>query len=50
MVGVLLSELSLTALGIEPDTTDRAVEYFRYQDEKNLLAVHEVYADEQQLI
>lgn len=45
-----LAELSLAALGIAPEAATRAVQLFREHDEKNLLAAHEFYADEQQLI
>ena len=45
-----LAEMSLTSLGIEAEAASRAVELFRDHDEKNLLAAHAFYADEQQLI
>lgn len=45
-----LAELSLTALGIEPDAAARGVKLFQDHDERNLIAAHAFYADEQQLI
>ena len=45
-----LAELSLTALGIDPDAATRSVELFRNHDEQNLADTHVIYRDEQQLI
>ncbi len=45
-----LAELSLAALGVEPDAAARAVALFRDHDEATLLAAHAIYRDEQQLI
>lgn len=45
-----LAELSLTALGVTPEAAARAVALFREHDEANLVAVHEFYRDEAQLI
>lgn len=45
-----LAELSLTALRIEPDAAARGVKLFQDHDERNLIAAHAFYADEQQLI
>ena len=45
-----LAELSLTALGIEPEAAARAVALFRDHDEANLVAAHAIYRDEAQLI
>ena len=45
-----LAELSLTALGIEPDAATRAIALFRDHDEQALQAAHAIYADEKQLI
>ena len=45
-----LAELSLTALGVEPDAAARAVTLFRDHDEATLIAAHAIYRDEEQLI
>jgi monovalent cation:proton antiporter-2 (CPA2) family protein len=45
-----LAELTLTALGIEPEAAARAVALFQEHDEANLLATHAFYRDEAQLI
>ncbi len=45
-----LAELSLTALGIEPEAAARAVALFRDHDEANLVAAHAIYRDEAQMI
>ncbi len=45
-----LAELSLTAMGVEPEAASRAITLFRDHDEANLLAVHAIYRDEAQMI
>ena len=50
MTGVQTCALPISSLGIEAEVASRAVELFRDHDEKNLLAAHAFYADEQQLI
>jgi CPA2 family monovalent cation:H+ antiporter-2/glutathione-regulated potassium-efflux system protein KefB len=45
-----LAEMSLTALGIEPASAERAVTLFRDHDEQNLAATHAIYRDEKRLI
>ena len=45
-----LAELSLTALGVEADAAARAVTLFREHDERQLVAMHAIYRDEQHLI
>jgi monovalent cation:proton antiporter-2 (CPA2) family protein len=45
-----LAELSLTALGITPEAAAHAVTLFRDHDEANLVAVHAIYRDEEQVI
>jgi monovalent cation:proton antiporter-2 (CPA2) family protein len=41
---------ALTSLGIDAAAAQRAIEFFRDQDEKLLLETHAIYRDEQQLI
>ena len=45
-----LAELSLSALGVTDDAAARAVALFRDHDERQLMAAHAIYRDEQQLI
>ena len=45
-----LAELSLAALGVADDAAARAVALFRDHDERQLMAAHAIYRDEQQLI
>lgn len=45
-----LAELSLTALGVEPEAAARAIALFRDHDEANLIAAHANYRDEAQMI
>ena len=45
-----LAELSLTALGIEPEAAAHAALNYETHDEANLIAAHAIYRDEAQLI
>ena len=45
-----LGEMSLTALGLTQEAAERAVALFRDHDEANLVAVHDFYRDEAQVI
>ncbi len=45
-----MAELSLGALGVEPEAAQHAVALFRDHDERNLVETHAVYRDEKQLL
>lgn len=45
-----LAKQALIVLGIDDDAAERAITLFREHDERNLLATHAIYRDEQQLI
>jgi monovalent cation:proton antiporter-2 (CPA2) family protein len=47
---LVLAEQALTALGIDADAASRGVALFRDHDERNLVASHAFYRDEQKLI